>query len=79
MSVVARLAKLFQETFDHDASTFSSATTPEDVAKWDSIGHMSLVGAMEQEFGQEFEIDEIMEMENVAKILAILAARGVTD
>ncbi len=79
MSVLERLAKVFQQVFDHDPSQFSERTTPEDVPRWDSIGHMNLVGAMEQEFGQQFDIDEIMEMENVARILQILAAHGLTD
>lgn len=79
MSVLERLAKVFQQVFDHDPGRFSARTTPEDVAKWDSIGHMNLVGGMEEEFGLQFDVDEIMEMENVARILQILAAHGVTD
>jgi acyl carrier protein len=79
MSVLERLGKVFQQVFDHDPARFSERTTPEDVAKWDSIGHMNLVGGMEQEFGLQFEVDEIMEMENVARILQILAAHGVAD
>jgi acyl carrier protein len=79
MSVLERLGKVFQQVFDHDPAQFSERTTPEDVSKWDSIGHMNLVGGMEEEFGQQFDVDEIMEMENVAKILQILAAHGVRD
>jgi acyl carrier protein len=79
MSTLDRLAKVFQTVFDHDPGLFSGQTVPEDVAKWDSIGHMNLVGGLEAEFGLEFEIDEIMEMTSVARIVEILAARGVSD
>ena len=79
MPMLDRLARLFHEVFDHDPGRFSKETLPEDVAKWDSLGHMNLVGALEREFELEFEIDEIMEMASVARILEILKARGVPD
>lgn len=52
---------------------------PEDVKKWDSLGHMTLVAALEERFGLQFEVDEIMEMATVAAILSILAAKGVAE
>ena len=58
---------------------FSAATVPDDVKKWDSIGHMSMVAAMEDKFGVQFEVDEIMEMIDVNKILEILATKGIKD
>lgn len=79
MSVLDELAKIFEETFAHDRSRFSSATVPDDVKKWDSIGHMSMVAAMEEKFGVQFEVDEIMEMVDVKRILEILAGKGVKD
>ena len=52
---------------------------PEEVPNWDSIGHMNLVAELEQEFNQQFEVDEIMEMSSPQKILDILKARGIAD
>lgn len=75
--VVERLAAVFEETFGHDAARFAADTVPDDVKKWDSIGHMSLVAAMEDAFEIEFEVDEIMEMVDVRKILEILASKGI--
>jgi acyl carrier protein len=40
---------------------------------------MNLVMYLEQEFNQRFEVDEIMEMSSPAKILEILAAKGVVE
>lgn len=79
MSTLDRLAKIFQEVFDHEPSQFSRETVPDEVEKWDSIGHMSLVGELETTFEIEFEIDEIMEMASAAQILEILRARGISD
>jgi acyl carrier protein len=79
MAVVDDLGEIFAATFAHDASNFSAATVPDDVKKWDSIGHMSMVAAMEEKFGVQFEVDEIMEMIDVQKILEVLAAKGIKD
>lgn len=79
MAVVDDLAAVFEETFGHERTRFSANTVPDDVKKWDSIGHMSLVAAMETHFGIEFEVDEIMEMVDVRKILEILAGKGIVD
>ena len=67
MSVVDRLARVFRGTFGLDPGRFSKDTAPEDVANWDSIGHMNLVANLEKEFGVQFEVDDIMEMSSAGK------------
>ena len=79
MAVVDDLGKIFEETFAYDTRRFSAATVPDDVKKWDSIGHMNMVATMEEKFGLQFEVDEIMEMIDVKKILEILASKGIED
>lgn len=79
MPAVDRLATVFQKAFGFDPAKFSTQLAPEEVPNWDSIGHMNLVATLEQEFDQQFEVDEIMEMSSPQKILDILKARGVPD
>jgi len=33
----------------------------QDIAAWDSVGHMALMTALEEEFGIELDIDDIIE------------------
>jgi acyl carrier protein len=79
MKLEERLAAIFDKAFGLDKSNFSLNLAPEDVSSWDSIGHMNLVMELEKEFGQQFEVDEIMEMSSTAKIAEILRAKGVAD
>ena len=79
MATSERVANVFQKAFGLGADSFSADLTPEDVPNWDSIGHMNLVMYLEQEFKQHFDVDEIMEMSSPAKIMEILAAKGVAD
>jgi len=75
----ARLAGVMAETFGVDASVIRPETTPDDLPKWDSIGHMRLVAAVEAAFGVSFEVDEIVEMLSAATIDGFLEKKGVTD
>ena len=39
------------------------------------MGHVALVSGLEQAFGLNFDVDEVMEMENVRQIVRIVDAK----
>lgn len=53
-------------------------SSPETIEAWDSVHHLNLVLALEQEFNTQFEPEEIDQMKNVAQIVAILESK-MTD
>ncbi len=79
MPVVDRVATLFEKAFKVEPDEFSPDLVPEDVLLWDSLGHMNLVLELEDEFGLQFEVDEITEMSSAGKIIEILQSKGVKD
>lgn len=79
MALIDRVAALFSKAFGIEPAQFSLETVPEDVMQWDSLGHMRLVGELEEGFGVQFEVDEITEMSSGRKIIEILQAKGVQD
>jgi acyl carrier protein len=79
MALTERVAALFEKSFGIDASDFSPDIVPEDVLRWDSLGHMTLVMELEDAFDVHFEVDEITEMSSGRKILEILKSKGVQD
>jgi acyl carrier protein len=79
MTVLARVGKVFCEAFAVPAESITSQSLPDDVPKWDSLGHMTMVSILEREFGVQFEVDEVMEMATVQSILDVLAKKGVHD
>lgn len=50
-------------------------SSPESIEAWDSVHHLNLVLALEQEFDTQFEPEEIDQMKNVAHIVAILQSK----
>ena len=47
----------------------------EETGTWDSLSHMQLIAALEEEFGIELTADEIIAMRSVGEIKRVLAAR----
>jgi len=77
LKLIDRVAKVFNEAFAVPADSITNQTVPDDVPKWDSLGHMNMVSILEKEFGTQFEVDEIMEMASVQNILDVLAKKGM--
>lgn len=49
----------------------------QDIAAWDSVGHMALMTAMEETFGIEMDIDDIIEFSSFEFGRTILAKYNI--
>lgn len=77
MSPAHRYTRVFQEVFALPAEHFTAGFTFADEAAWDSIAHMALVTALEEEFGIMLETSEILEFGSFANGKKILAHHGI--
>lgn len=73
--ILAKVQQAFHKAFDTDPQSVSIETTPDDIVGWDSVGHLELAASLESIFGVTFDVDELMEMENVRKIVRILQSK----
>ena len=74
-SVLAIVQQVFHDAFGLDSHLVSLETTPADVPDWDSVGHLDLASRLEQAFHINFDVDDLMEMENVGAIVKVIAAK----
>jgi acyl carrier protein len=74
-SVLIRVQEVFHEAFGIHAQLISLETTPNEVPAWDSVGHLDLASRLEQAFGINFDVDDLMEMENVRQIVRIVNSK----
>jgi acyl carrier protein len=74
-SVLARVQEVFHQVFGSEPHLISLETTPSDMPAWDSVGHLDLATRLEQVFGVSFDVDDLMEMENVREIVRIIDAK----
>ncbi len=49
----------------------------QEIKRWDSLGHMAIIGELEDRFSIMFEADDIIDMSSFEKCLEILAKYGV--
>lgn len=74
--VYKRLEEVFKDVFDDDDIRISPDTTAADIDDWDSIEHINLVGAVEDEFGIRFTMGEVSGMKNVGEMADIILKRS---
>jgi len=60
-----------------EAQEIDLGTTAADVEKWDSMGHLSLIVALEERFGIQFEDDEVVKLGSLEAILRAVQSKTV--
>ena len=70
--LASRAQKVFREVFEDPDLLISAETTAADIPKWDSLAHINLIIAIEQEFGVLFRSEEITSMSRVGDLFTLL-------
>jgi acyl carrier protein len=70
-----RVFQTVSRVFGVPLAEVSEQSSPETIASWDSLKHMNLIVALEEEFGVSFTDEEIMSLLSVDLILGMLSAR----
>jgi acyl carrier protein len=73
-NLLSKVQGAFKAAFDVEPQSITIDTKPSDIPGWDSMGHVALVSSLEQAFGVSFDVDEVMEMEDVRQIVRIVEA-----
>ncbi len=74
--VFERLNNVFRDVFDDDTIVVKEETTSKDIEDWDSLEHINLIVAVEQEFGMKFNMNEVTTMKNVGDMVNIIISRS---
>jgi acyl carrier protein len=74
-SLLSKVRLAFHDAFGVNPPLISLETAPDDIPGWDSVGHLILATSLESTFEVTFDVDELMAMENVREIVAILRAK----
>ncbi len=59
-------------------ASINEDTSQQTTAEWDSLNHMKLVAALEEEFSITFRDDEVLELLNVRLIRLLLSEKGTS-
>ena len=71
-NVEERIRNVMSAVFDMPVDEIDEYSSPDNIESWDSINHMKIVIALEEEFNVQFTDDEITELINMKLIIATL-------
>ena len=70
-----RLNEVFKTVFDDDSIIVHEYTSADSIDGWDSLEHINLMVAVENEFGIKFNMGEVTTMENVGDMVNIIMSK----
>jgi acyl carrier protein len=73
-----RIKSVMGVVFEVDSSTIDDDATPGSIETWDSIRHMNLIVALEEEFNIMFSDDEITDLISFKLIESIISNKSDT-
>lgn len=73
--IFEKLNEVFRDVFDDEDITVTEATTADDIEDWDSLEHINLLAAVEQEFGMKFNMGQVVSMKNVGEMAEIIMSK----
>lgn len=76
MTDYEKLTNVFVETFGI-TSEMTKGLAYQEIPEWDSVGHMTLVAALEDTFGIMLDTDDIIDLSSFEKSIEILAKYDV--
>ena len=72
MSKIEKYKNVFLNSLSINAEKFNENIKYNEVPEWDSIGHMTLMSGLEEEFGITLETDDIIDFSSYKKGIEIL-------
>ncbi|MBP3217897.1 MAG: acyl carrier protein [Lachnospiraceae bacterium] len=70
--IYEKLNEVFRDVFDDEDITVGEETTAADIDGWDSLEHINLIAAVEQEFGVKFTMGQVVTMKNVGEMARLI-------
>ena len=70
--IYEKLTAVFQDVFDDDSIKLMDSTTAADIEDWDSLTHIMLLSAVEDEFGIKFDMKAVQGLKDVGAMVSLI-------
>lgn len=75
IEIIKKLGNIFQDVFDDENLMISSDTTAEDIEDWDSLAHINLIVAIENDFNIKLTLGELQDLQNVGDMIGLIGKK----
>ncbi len=72
--ILKKLNAVFCDVFDDDTICLTAETNADDIDDWDSLAHISLIAAIENEFDIRFDIKTALHLKTAGEIADAISA-----
>jgi acyl carrier protein len=66
--VFEKVRRLASDLFDVPAAQITAESSPATLENWDSVQHLNLILALEEEFGVKFEPEDMENMQTIGQV-----------
>jgi acyl carrier protein len=73
--LLPRLQRLFRDVLGNRHLVLTLTSNAESIEGYDSIAHINIISAIEQEFDVRFELKDILALENAGDVVALIERR----
>ena len=73
-----KIKNIMASVFHCDESDINENSSPDTIEQWDSLRHMHLIVALEEEFGVTFKENEIIEMMSYSGVYTVLKGKNIS-
>ncbi len=70
--VYDKLLPVFKDVFDDRRIKITDDTTSKDIVGWDSLTHIQLIAAIENDFEIKFSVEDAANMKNVGELVDLI-------
>lgn len=70
--ILAQLQPIFRDVLDNPGLSVTLQSNASNVPGWDSLAHITLVSAIEHEFGIRFALGELEGLKNVGEMIELM-------
>jgi len=72
-----KVEQVFANVFQLKIEDIQDEFTPNDIHGWDSLGHLSLISAIEQQFNTTLNMEDAIGIQSVKDVKRILNGKGL--
>lgn len=76
---LSKLIQTIADSLNVKPSMLNESTGPGEIEAWDSLGHLTVLNALEEKYDMTFDIDQVLRIETVKDILEIINGVSQTD
>ena len=77
LNMLSQLEPIFRDILDNSRLNLTRESNASNVAGWDSLAHINLISAIEQQFRISFTLGELQELKNVGEMIDLMERKLV--